>query len=261
MTDDLAAVAGDAVQAGGALLRDRFDAALEADYGVDDVKTAADRDAEGRVLDAIREAYPDHPISAEESGEHAGDGTYRWVVDALDGTNNFASGIPTFGVAATAVEREAGDPVATAVHVPVLDDLYVAARGGGVARNGDPVRATDGDTPPVERATVGITVGLDAVRDEALSARYDALFDAVDAEVKRAIEAWAPVVYWALLARGRLDGFVAFHPDEREQVAGDLLAREAGAAERRDGPLVVVAADEASADALFTVASDALESA
>ncbi len=209
----------------------------------------------------LRETYPDHPIVAEESGEHDGDGAYRWVVDALDGTNNFASGIPTFGVAATAVERDADEPVATAVHVPVLDDLYAATRGGGVARNGDPVRATDGDTPPVERATVGVTVGLEAVRDEALSARYDALFDAVDADIKRAVEAWAPVVYWALLARGRLDGFVAFHPDEREQVAGDLLAREAGTVERRDGPLVVVAADEATAEVLFAVASDALSSA
>lgn len=256
MTDDLAAVAADAVQEAGAYLRERFEGGTtEGDYSATDVKTRADREAERRVLAVIEEARPDHRISAEESGDHPGDGDYRWVVDALDGTNNFAVGVPTFGVAATVMD--ARGPVATAVHVPVLDDLYVAERDGGVRYDGVSVEVTDGETVPPAHATVGMIIGQPVVHGDAEGREWGAITDGVEREVKRAIQTWAPVVYWSLLARGKLDGFVCYYPDEREQVAGELLAREAGCVGRSDGPLTVFGADEETCEVLWDAASGA----
>ena len=258
--DDLAAVAGRAVEAGADYLRERFRSGeTDAEYTAVDVTTAADREAEGRVLEVIREAHPAHAVAAEESGTHPGEG-YRWVVDALDGTNNFAAGIPTFGVAAT-VRSDGVDPetVATAVAVPMLGDLYVAARGGGVRYNGRPVTVDGGDDRSLSQATVGMVIGGPVIAGGDPAREWDRVTDAVEGVTKRAIQTWAPVVYWGLLARGRLDGFVCYYPDEREQVAGELLAREAGAHERADSPLSVFGRTPAVADGLWTAATSALE--
>jgi len=262
--ETLADTATRAVAAAGEYLSERFhDGVTDADYTATDVKTAADREAESRVLSTLRESYPGHAVSTEERGDH--DGTdYRWVVDPLDGTNNFAAGIPTFGVAATACEHpddaaEEPEPVATAVGVPVLEDCYVAMRGGGVRYNGTPVSVADGDIVPTEKATVGMFIGPEVVSGGQERREWDAISRSVEGATKRAIQTWAPVVYYGLFARGKLDGFVCYYPAEREQVAGELLAREAGAVERSDGPLTVFADDESTRDVLWDAATDGLE--
>ena len=249
-----AAVARAAATDAGAYLRERFaDGALDADYGAGDVKTAADRGAERRVLGVLRETYPGHAVRAEESGHHEGNGEceggYCWVVDALDGTNNFAAGVPTFGVAVTLLAE--GEPVVTAVTVPALGDTYLARRGGGVTYNGRPVTAAEGDGVPPSHATVASVIGGPVLADDTLYDRHREQVRAVRGVCKRVVETWAPVVYWGLLARGRVDGYVTFHPDEREQVAGALLAGEAGCHRREDGPLSVFARDEATLAALW----------
>lgn len=255
MSDDLADVAERAVRAGADYLRERFDAGtIEAEYTALDVTTRADRTAERRVLGVVREAYPDHRVTAEESGDHPGDGDYRWWVDALDGTNNFAAGIPTFGVAATACDDDG--PAATAVAVPVLQDVYVASRDGGVRYNGIPVAASDGPTLAPETATVATIIGHPVVSGGVEWREWETIRTSVEAVPKRTIRSWAPVVHWGLLARGKLEGFVCYHPARREQAAGALLAREAGCRERAAGPLSVFARDEPTLDALWDAANE-----
>ena len=251
---EYADVASEAVQRAGAYLGDRFAAGdLEADFRAGDVKTRADRQAERRVVETIRAAFPEHAILAEESGEHPGRADRRWVVDALDGTNNFAAGLPTFGAAATLLDDQG--PLATAVHVPVAGDLYVARRGEGVTHDGDPVVAADGPDPPPEHATVGIVLGTPVLESESLHAEYESLVADLEDVAKRVIPTWAPVVYWGLLARGRLGGVVSFYPDEREQAAGSLLAREADCSGYSDGPVAVFARDDRTRDALRNAVS------
>jgi myo-inositol-1(or 4)-monophosphatase len=247
---DSADVARDAVTAAADYLRDRFaDGALDADFSRDDVKAIADHQAEQRVMDTIEAAYPDHSISAEESGDHPGRDDRRWVIDALDGTNNFAAGVPTFGVAATLLDEDG--PRTTAVAVPVLDDVYVATRGGGVRYNGTPVTADGGTTVPPSHATVVSIIGRPVIEGDELRREHREMLTSLRGECKRVVETWAPVVYWALLARGRVAGYLCFHPAEREQVAGELLAREAGCVERSEGALSVFARDEATRDAVW----------
>ncbi|MFB6302936.1 MAG: inositol monophosphatase [Haloferacaceae archaeon] len=225
----LAAVAERAARAGGEYLRDEFRSGdLDADHGVDDVRAAADRAAERRVLDVVEGAFPDHGIHAEESGRRAGeeDGArYEWVVDPLDGTNNFVSGIPVFATAVAV--REAGDPVAAAVHEPPAETLYRAHRGGGATANG--AATSVGEPLPFARGTVALVVGLGAVRDEAALARAHDVERALRDRCKRVRETWAPAVDWTLLASGRIEGVVALRPGPYEHHAGTLIATESGA--------------------------------
>ncbi|WP_424015842.1 inositol monophosphatase family protein [Halorubrum xinjiangense] len=255
--DQMAAVARAAVLAGGAELRDRYrDGDTEAEYGAHDVKAAADVAAESRMLPVVREAFPDHAVFAEEAGEFAGDEPYRWIIDPLDGTNDFAAGLPTFA-SSVAVLRD-GTPLVTAVHQPATDETYVARAGEGVRYDGDRVdaadaRGTGGEAAgDLSGATVAVIVGRDVPRDPALAAEADALRAALGGRVKRVVDSWAPTVHSGLFARGRLQGLVQFHPDEEERAVTELLAAEAGAAVRREGDLYVAATDETTLGELWS---------
>jgi myo-inositol-1(or 4)-monophosphatase len=112
-----------------------------------DVVTDADFASERLVVDAIRATYPDDAILAEESGEHAGvlrkDGSGNgrmWVVDPLDGTVNYANGIPYYCVSIGLVADER--PVVGVVLDPARDDLYTATADGPALLSGQPIRAS-----------------------------------------------------------------------------------------------------------------------
>lgn len=249
-TSELEAVAVHACEAAGRSISEQFRRGrLVGDYTTDDVKTDADRAAEDRMLETIRSAFPEHAIRTEESGSYPGE-EYTWVLDPLDGTNNVAAGLPLFATAA-AVRREGRTRLAV-VHEPLPDDTYVAVHGEGAAVNGHPV-AADSDLP-LAHATVSFVTGFAAIRDADRSARASAIRSALVGRCKRVIQTWAPCVDWGLLARGSVEGIVTFHPDEWEHHAGSMLAREAGAAVREDGPLAVHAADPDMATQLLSTA-------
>jgi myo-inositol-1(or 4)-monophosphatase len=217
---------------GGRYLRRVFETGgSEAVHSATDAKSSADVAAEARILDVLRGAYPDHAVDAEESGHHGGDGRHRWVVDPLDGTNDFEAGLPTFATAVTLLVD--GEAELAAVHAPVPDDRYVCRR-GELRHDGDPV---DGDeTPPVdpEAATVMSVIGHDVKRDPEASAVSAALNRGVEAACKRRLESWSPALHWGLLARGRLDGAVAYRPDDEEQLLGELFVEAVGHETARD---------------------------
>ena len=247
--DAIETVARAAVLAGGAELRERYrngDAAGE--YGETDVKAAADEAAEARMLPVVRRAFPDHPVFAEEAGRFDGIGPYRWVIDPLDGTNDFTAGLPTFAASVAVLEDE--EPALAAVRLPATEETYLARRDAGITYEGERVTA-DGDVA-LEAGTVATIVGRDVPRDPSLSRRADAIREALSGEVKRVIDSWAPTVHSGLFARGRLQGLVQFHPDEEERAVTELFASAAGAAVRRDGPLYVAACDEEHLEALWT---------
>ena len=241
-TAELARVAGEAVQASGDYLRATFrDGPVDAEFSSSDVKAAADHESEDQIREVIETHYPDHVFHGEES-EAVGDGDYRWVVDPLDGTNNFASGYPKFATAAAVLYRD--EPVAAAIYEPLPDDLYLAERDDGARLNGEPLTAAS--SVPLEHGTVAFVVGLPAMRDADRSAQADRLIDALGEECKRVVPTWAPCVDWGLLARGGIEGLVCFHPDIYEQHAGGLLAAESG----------VVASDTVADDGIYVGAHD-----
>lgn len=254
-TDRLAAVAERSARAGGEYLLENFRrGSVEGEYARDDVKATADREAERRVLSIIEDAFPGHAIHAEESGRRGSDEAgYEWIVDPLDGTNNFASGLPSFATA-VAVRRE-GDTLVSAIYEPLSGSLYLARRGEGATLDGDPLR-TKRDVP-LERGTVSLVVGLSAVRDPALSRRARRIEDALRSECKRVLQTWSPCVDFGLLARGGIEGVVCFHPDPFEQYAGELLIAESGGRAKRDGETYAAAADETTLETLWELVAAA----
>jgi myo-inositol-1(or 4)-monophosphatase len=133
----------------GELLTERFEKVERVDYkSAKDVVTEVDHLSEALILDAIRAAHPRDGIIAEESGEHAGDGRAptagegrAWIVDPLDGTINYANGIPFFCVSIALVE--AGRPAVGVIHDPIRRETFSATDDGPALRDGEPIAASD----------------------------------------------------------------------------------------------------------------------
>ena len=140
----------DIAERAGAVLMDRYERLERIDYkSARDVVTEADHLSEALILEAIRARFPDDAILAEETGEHraiAGEaptsGRGRvWIVDPLDGTVNYANGIPMFCVSIGLVAD--GVPVVGVILDPTRDEAFSAAADGPAFLNGRPLRASD----------------------------------------------------------------------------------------------------------------------
>ncbi|HET9852738.1 MAG TPA: inositol monophosphatase family protein [Candidatus Limnocylindrales bacterium] len=211
-----AVVAGAGVRAGelafatgiagraGELLVDRIERLERVDYkSAKDVVTEADHLSEELIIDAIRAAYPGDGIIAEESGDHAlgsGDaptaGIGRaWVVDPLDGTINYANGIPFFCVSIALVE--AGRPVVAVIHDPMRGETFAASDDGPATLDGLPIETSTKD----RLSDFVISMALSG---PALIARAKALRKAI--RVSRSMGSAALAL--AYVGNGRFDAFV-----------------------------------------------------
>jgi myo-inositol-1(or 4)-monophosphatase len=149
---DELAFATDLARRAGALLLDSYERLERIDYkSKRDVVTDADYASERLVIDAIKARYPDDAILAEESGEHAGvlrdDGSHNgrtWVIDPLDGTVNYANGIPYYCVSIGLVVDDV--PSVGVILDPARDDLYAATADGPATLDGEPVHASTKET-------------------------------------------------------------------------------------------------------------------
>jgi myo-inositol-1(or 4)-monophosphatase len=214
-------VAVAAAQAAGRLLRRGYGRAREVSHkGLVDLVTEWDRRAEETILRTIHEAFPAHAILAEESGASRQESVYRWIVDPLDGTTNFAHAYPMFGVS-IAYERD-GELTAGVVLDPLRRELFAAEQGRGATLNGRPIRVSAAKTLieslletgfPYDRGRMGIALAqLDHLAFQAQGIR----------------RAGAAALALAYVAAGRLDGFWEATLNPWDHAAGVLLIREAG---------------------------------
>lgn len=242
---------------GGRYLRDAFhDGTTEADHSATDVKSSADVEAEARMLDVLQTAFPGHTIDAEESGVHAGEDRYRWIVDPLDGTNNFEAGLPSFASAVTLLVD--GRPELGVVYVPVSEDRYVCRRDVGLRYNGEVVDGAETLPTAPESATVMSVIGHGVKREADASAVSAAIDRGIEATCKRRLESWSPTVHWGLLARGRIDGAVCYRPDAEEQHLGELFVETVGHATERDEEWFVAARTDPLRERLVEVVEAAV---
>src|SRR5262249_31908440 len=126
--------------------------ALEVAYkSAQDLVTSADRASEAFVVDALRRQFPDHAVLAEEGSGRGGAARYRWLVDPLDGTTNFAHGYPFYAGSIALEQAEPGREdapgsrgpiIAAAVFDPVRGECWTAAKGGGATLDGRPIRVS-----------------------------------------------------------------------------------------------------------------------
>lgn len=214
-------VAVAAAMAAGELLRSSFGGEQKVRYkGEVDLVTEVDEQAERKIGGMLREAFPDYGMLAEEGGASSGDGEYRWIVDPLDGTVNYAHGLPVFCVS-IALER-AGELALGVVHDPMREETFVAERGGGATLNGRPIRVSE--TNELIRALV--VTGLPYDRD-AMPAALDLFsrFAVLTQGIRKQGSAALNVCY---VASGRLDGYYERGVKPWDVAAGALILEEAG---------------------------------
>ena len=125
----------------GALLRDRLGTRIDIGHkGSIDLVTDVDLASEKLIREAISTYHPRHEILAEEGGLTESNSEYRWIVDPLDGTTNYAHGYPVFCVS-IALEHK-GEVMLGVVYDPTREELFAAERGGGAALNNRPIRVS-----------------------------------------------------------------------------------------------------------------------
>ena len=113
----------------------RKDLAIDSKSNVTDLVTEIDKKSEEIIIDHIKNEYPDHAVLAEETGRNDRESDYLWVIDPLDGTNNYAQGLPIY---CTSIGlRYRGETILGVVYAPYLDELFWATKGGGTYCNGE----------------------------------------------------------------------------------------------------------------------------
>jgi myo-inositol-1(or 4)-monophosphatase len=188
--------------------------------GTVDLVTDADHGSEALIVGLIRERFPGHQILAEEGSVGSQDGEYRWVIDPLDGTTNYAHGFPHFAVS-IAVEH-LGRPRIGVVVDPVLDETFLARAGGGAYLNGRPIRVSAVDQ--LLRALVTSGFPYDRHRLDSVLRRW-AHFARRCQALRRTGSAALDICY---VAAGRFDAFWEDGLYPWDSAAGVLLVREAG---------------------------------
>ena len=125
----------------GALLREFYAKGVETEYKGDvDLVTEADRASEQLIVEKLKAAFPAHGVYGEEGTRSGLESEYRWYVDPLDGTTNFAHSYPCFCVSIALAQRDR--VIAGAIYNPIYNELFTAARGEGATLNGKPIHAS-----------------------------------------------------------------------------------------------------------------------
>jgi myo-inositol-1(or 4)-monophosphatase len=200
---------------------------LKGDY---DLVTEADRASERLIVEKLRNHFPTHAVVAEEGGGQEGSSEYRWYVDPLDGTTNFAHGFPMFNV--TLALEKAGELIAGVIYHPIHEEMFTAEKGGGAYLNGRQIRVSK--VGRVEDALVA-TGFPSRKRHENVNVHFYYQLAMMSHGVRRAGAAALDLAY---VACGRLDAFWEFGLNPWDMAAGVLMVREAGgmASDMHGGP-------------------------
>ncbi len=212
-----------AVQAGAAQLTHFFNGEFKISNkeGINNLVTEADHAAEKAIIEVIQQAYPDHFILSEETGEIISDSTYKWIIDPIDGTVNFSNGIPLCCVS-IGLEKD-GKMIMGSVYNPLMNELYFAEAGQGAYLNdkkisvskkteviksclvtGFPYTYLDAPNGPIQVFTKLITQGIPV----------------------RRLGSAAIDLCW--VAAGRFDGFYEHKLQAWDSAAGFIMVEEAG---------------------------------
>ena len=132
------------------------DLGIETKSSVHDVVTRVDKACESYLIEKINSYYPDHGVLGEETGAHAVDADWVWVIDPLDGTNNYSQGLPIFCVSIGLQYK--GETVVGVVFAPYIHEVFTAVKGKGAFLNGKPLQI--GAKPELNQSVLVRACGL-----------------------------------------------------------------------------------------------------
>ncbi|MBW2649040.1 MAG: inositol monophosphatase [Deltaproteobacteria bacterium] len=206
----------------GSLLKDRFRKNHEIDYkGEIDIVTEADKMSEKILITEISRKFPDHNILSEESAEIKKGSRYRWIIDPLDGTTNYAHEFPVFCVS-IALEKD-GKVITGVIYNPVSEELFVTEKGEGAFMNGSSISVSK--TTKISESLLATGFPYDIRRDPNNNINY---FDGMALEAQAIRRAGSAALDLAYTAAGRFDGFWELKLHPWDTAAGWLLVNEAG---------------------------------
>jgi myo-inositol-1(or 4)-monophosphatase len=189
--------------------------------GAIDLVTEADRRSEAAITEAIAGAFPDHSIIAEEGTLVKGTAPYRWIIDPLDGTTNFAHGFPVFCVA-IGLEAE-GEMVMGVAYDPTREELFVAQRGRGAFLNGRPLKVSP--TQSLNESLLATGFSYD-IREHPRNNLPE--YSAFTLRCRGVRRMGSAILDLAYVAAGRLDGYWEMRLGPWDMAAGVVMVEEAG---------------------------------
>ena len=183
--------------------------------------TEVDLLCEKKIIEVIKNNYPDHSILAEESGETTTDSDYKWIIDPIDGTTNFAHDFP-FYCSSIALEIKENIQIGV-VYLPVLDELFTVQKGKGAFLNDKKIQVSKANT--LQESMLATGFAYDVHETDMDNVNHFKNFLKQARAVRRPGSAAIDLCY---VAAGRFDGFWEFNLYPWDVAAGVLLIQEAG---------------------------------
>src|SRR6201981_94621 len=209
----------------GALLMPYFHQGLKIEYKGDaDLVTAADRASEALIRERVSKQFPSHDVMGEEQGLNDRGSEYRWYVDPLDGTTNFAHGFPVFAVSMALERRSENEQVRIAgiVYDPTRDELFSAEKGKGAQLNGKPIQVSK--ISQLKECLVA--TGFPSHKRHKNPNIF--FYHQITLRTHGVRRAGSAALDLCCVACGRFDGFWEFNLNPWDTAAGVLIVQEAG---------------------------------
>lgn len=212
-----------AVQAGGAQMQHYFNGrfSISSKSNVNDLVTEADHASEKAIIETIQKNYPDHFILSEETGEVKTASEYKWIIDPIDGTINFANNIPICCVS-IGLEK-AGEIIMGAVYNPFMNELFVAEKGMGATLNNQKIKVSTKISVSNSCLVTGFPYTYLDTENGPLQVFEKLIRKAIPV---RRLGSAAIDLCW--VAAGRFDGYFEHHLQTWDSAAGFLMVTEAG---------------------------------
>ncbi len=225
------------------------------------LQTTADLESEQVIIDIIMRNFPDHCIEGEENGLISSPSSYspspyKWLIDSLDGTENFVLGIPYFSTSITLCKED--EPQIAVVYNPVTEDLYTASRGKGAFLNGNRIYVSNKAQLKSSRAC--FIPDFTTKRMDKTTCLRNKLYG----QCRRILDTWSPALDWCLVANGKVDIVVSIidrpiRPDARTLIleeAGGKITRLESRSFNEDNSVCVVGSNSLLQDQLLELISE-----
>lgn len=212
-----------AASAAGEIIRDNWQRPKSIDFkGAIDLVTTVDRESERKIVELLRSRFPSHSILAEEETNlELGKSSYRWIVDPLDGTTNFAHGYPQFCVSIALQQQD--KVILALVYDPIRGESFRAVKGQGATLNDEPIATSS--TNELDKALLATGFPYDHRENADFYLSYFKAFMTKSQGIRRGGSSALDLSY---VACGRLDGFWEMKLKPWDTAAGALIVTEAG---------------------------------
>ncbi len=221
--DELREVLLKATMEAGKIVLHHFNGVFKIDHkeGINNLVTEVDKFSEDKIIEVIRASFPSHTIISEEVGELIKPSDYQWIIDPIDGTVNFAHGIPICCISIALMHN--GQLQLGAVYNPMMNELFFAEKGKGAFLNGNPIRVSDKTDFRKACLVTGFPYKWPNDREHPIKVFERFVLEGLPV---RRLGSAAIDLCW--VACGRFDGFWEYNLNSWDIAAGYLIVLEAG---------------------------------